>query len=181
MIGEWLALPLLREAGSKRPGDAIYDDILYPIANRLAKQLELANACLLRRRHPAVCKELRTKRSEALAKKMANLVCALETALQETTSRSVKQIAKDLGIREEVISRHFPELKRQLRIKYLSWRATARREEQKRIEATVKKTVQGIRSCGEYPSAGRVLDREPRLRSAGWEKLQRAIQKACNE
>jgi hypothetical protein len=35
MIGEWLALPLLREAGSKRPGDAIYDEILYPIANRL--------------------------------------------------------------------------------------------------------------------------------------------------
>jgi hypothetical protein len=35
LIGEWLALPLLREAGSKRPGDAIYDEILYPIANRL--------------------------------------------------------------------------------------------------------------------------------------------------
>jgi hypothetical protein len=35
MIGEWLALPLLREAGSKRPGDSIYDEILYPIANRL--------------------------------------------------------------------------------------------------------------------------------------------------
>ena len=35
LIGEWLALPLLREAGSKHPGDAIYDEILYPIANRL--------------------------------------------------------------------------------------------------------------------------------------------------
>jgi hypothetical protein len=35
LIGEWLALPLLREAGSKWPGDAIYDEILYPIANRL--------------------------------------------------------------------------------------------------------------------------------------------------
>ena len=35
VIGEWLALPLLREAGSKRPGDAVYDEILYPIANRL--------------------------------------------------------------------------------------------------------------------------------------------------
>jgi hypothetical protein len=30
-----LALPLLREAGSKKPGDTIYDEILYPIANRL--------------------------------------------------------------------------------------------------------------------------------------------------
>src|SRR5580658_8974971 len=35
LIGEWLALPLLREAGSTEPGDAIYDEILYPIANRL--------------------------------------------------------------------------------------------------------------------------------------------------
>jgi hypothetical protein len=35
LIGEWLALPLLREAGSKKPGDAIYEEILYPIANRL--------------------------------------------------------------------------------------------------------------------------------------------------
>jgi hypothetical protein len=35
LIGEWLALPLLREAGSKKPGDQIYNEILYPIANRL--------------------------------------------------------------------------------------------------------------------------------------------------
>ena len=40
LIGEWLALPLLREAGSKRPGDAIYDEILYPIANRLLKRCD---------------------------------------------------------------------------------------------------------------------------------------------
>jgi hypothetical protein len=35
LIGEWIALPLLRGAGSERPGDAIYDEILHPIANRL--------------------------------------------------------------------------------------------------------------------------------------------------
>jgi hypothetical protein len=35
MIGEWIALPLLREAGSKHPGDAVYDEVLYPIARRL--------------------------------------------------------------------------------------------------------------------------------------------------
>jgi hypothetical protein len=40
MIGEWIALPLLREAGSKRPGDAIYDEILYPIANRLLSRCD---------------------------------------------------------------------------------------------------------------------------------------------
>ena len=40
VIGEWIALPLLREAGSKRPGDAIYDEILYPIANRLLSRCD---------------------------------------------------------------------------------------------------------------------------------------------
>ena len=40
LIGEWLALPLLREAGSTRPGDAIYDEILYPIANRLLRRCD---------------------------------------------------------------------------------------------------------------------------------------------
>lgn len=40
LIGEWLALPLLREAGSERPGDAIYDEILYPIANRLLSRCD---------------------------------------------------------------------------------------------------------------------------------------------
>ena len=35
LIGEWLALPLLKVAGSKHLGDALYDEILYPIAGRL--------------------------------------------------------------------------------------------------------------------------------------------------
>ena len=40
LIGEWIALPLLREAGSEGPGDAIYDEILYPIANRLLSRCD---------------------------------------------------------------------------------------------------------------------------------------------
>jgi len=40
LIGEWIALPLLREAGSTRPGDTIYDEILYPIANRLLSRCD---------------------------------------------------------------------------------------------------------------------------------------------
>ncbi len=35
LIGEWLALPLLTVAGSKYPGDEIYQEISYPIARRL--------------------------------------------------------------------------------------------------------------------------------------------------
>ena len=35
IIGEWLALPLLKTAGSTKPGDEIYQEISYPIAHRL--------------------------------------------------------------------------------------------------------------------------------------------------
>jgi hypothetical protein len=35
VIGEWVALPLLHLAGSKKPGDEAYEEILYPVAQRL--------------------------------------------------------------------------------------------------------------------------------------------------
>lgn len=35
MIGEWVALPLLHLAGSKKPGDAAFEEIQYPVAHRL--------------------------------------------------------------------------------------------------------------------------------------------------
>src|SRR3954467_11313610 len=35
MIGEWVAWPLLHLAGSKKPGDEPYEEILYPVAKRL--------------------------------------------------------------------------------------------------------------------------------------------------
>jgi len=35
MIGEWVALPLMKVAGSKKTGDEIYNEIAYPTADRL--------------------------------------------------------------------------------------------------------------------------------------------------
>lgn len=35
VIGEWLALPLARAAGSREVGDAVWDAIGYPVADRL--------------------------------------------------------------------------------------------------------------------------------------------------
>jgi hypothetical protein len=40
LIGEWLALPLLRVAGSTGPGDAAYEEICYPIAHRLIERCD---------------------------------------------------------------------------------------------------------------------------------------------
>jgi hypothetical protein len=35
MIGEWVALPLMEVGGSKKVGDSVYNEIAYPIAERL--------------------------------------------------------------------------------------------------------------------------------------------------
>lgn len=35
MIGEWVALPLLKKAGSRKPGDEVWNEIQYPVAHRL--------------------------------------------------------------------------------------------------------------------------------------------------
>jgi hypothetical protein len=35
MIGEWVALPLLKSAGCQKPGDEAWEEILYHVAHRL--------------------------------------------------------------------------------------------------------------------------------------------------
>jgi hypothetical protein len=40
MIGEWVALPLLEQAGSQKPGDDLWNEIQYPVAHRLLEKCD---------------------------------------------------------------------------------------------------------------------------------------------
>jgi len=40
MIGEWVALPVIRDAGSAQVGDEIYQEYLYPVAERLLQRCD---------------------------------------------------------------------------------------------------------------------------------------------
>ena len=40
MIGEWVALPLVQLAGSKKPGDKEWNEIQYPVAHRLLEKCD---------------------------------------------------------------------------------------------------------------------------------------------
>jgi hypothetical protein len=40
VVGEWLALPLIERAGSRRVGDAAFDEIFHPIAERLVSHCD---------------------------------------------------------------------------------------------------------------------------------------------
>lgn len=40
LIGEWVALPLIKLAGSVKPGDAAWEEIQYPVAHRLLRKCD---------------------------------------------------------------------------------------------------------------------------------------------
>jgi type III secretory pathway component EscU len=40
LIGEWVALPIAKQAGSSHVGDAISEQFLYPVANRLIQRCD---------------------------------------------------------------------------------------------------------------------------------------------
>lgn len=40
VIGEWMALPLIRLAGSTCPGDSAWEEIQYPVAHRLLEKCD---------------------------------------------------------------------------------------------------------------------------------------------
>jgi hypothetical protein len=40
IIGEWLALPLMKLAGNKAIGDAVWDEIQYPIAHQILEKCD---------------------------------------------------------------------------------------------------------------------------------------------
>ena len=39
-IGEWMALPLIRLAGSKQTGDKVWEEIQYPVAHRMLEKCD---------------------------------------------------------------------------------------------------------------------------------------------
>ena len=40
VLGEWFALPLLKHAGSKKIGDAVFDEIFHPVARKLVDKCD---------------------------------------------------------------------------------------------------------------------------------------------
>ena len=55
VLGEWFALPLLKHAGSKKIGDAVFDEIFHPVARELVGKcdavLRIGGPSSRRRRH----------------------------------------------------------------------------------------------------------------------------------
>lgn len=66
IIGEWFALPLLKQAGCKYAGDEIYEEISYPIARRLIARCD----AILRIEGPSKGADGDVKHAEAMGLKV---------------------------------------------------------------------------------------------------------------
>jgi SNF2 family DNA or RNA helicase len=62
--------------------------------------------------------------------------------------------------------------------RYQTWRVKQRAIREEKFRRDVERAVSTIRGSGEFPSVGRVVDSNPGLRSAGWDKIAHAIDKA---
>lgn len=40
LVGEWMALPIIRGAGGEHPGDAVFERYQYPVAHRLIERCD---------------------------------------------------------------------------------------------------------------------------------------------
>jgi hypothetical protein len=149
-----------------------------PSLYELAKRLGYANSISLKRHHPEACVELNLKRIAWRQHTIEQVRSKLDEALLDEVPRAVKQICRDIGIREKVVQDHFPDLKRKLRDRHTAWLDTDRSKKQLQFEFAVKKAVQRVQDCGGYPSANNVLADSSALKYAGWERLQAAINKA---
>jgi hypothetical protein len=151
-----------------------------PSLYKLAKRLGYANSVGLKRNHPEACVELGLKQIGWRQQTLEQLRTKLEEAFLDEEPRAVKQVCRDIGVREKVIHDQFPDLKLRLRDRHAAWLLTDRSRKQLQLEFAVKKAVQRVQDCGEYPSANNVLADSNSLRFAGWERLQAAINKARN-
>lgn len=59
LVGEWLALPLVALAGSRQVGDAAFDEVFHPIAERLLEHCD----AVLRVGGPSAGADLMVKRA----------------------------------------------------------------------------------------------------------------------
>jgi ADP-ribose pyrophosphatase len=77
VLGEWLALPMVRLAGSERPGDAAFDAMFHPHAQRLLARCD----AVLRIGGASGGADLMVSTAEALGKRIYRSLAEIPAAL----------------------------------------------------------------------------------------------------
>lgn len=77
-----------------------------------------------------------------------------------------------------VVVTHLPEEKSRYESRDQAWRLKQMAIREEKFRRNVERSVSAIRRSGDFPSAGRVVEFNPGVRSAGWNKIPQAIQRA---
>jgi hypothetical protein len=105
----------------------------------------------------------------------------LESAGKVGKVLPLRQFCSQAGVPLSVVVTHLPEQKSRYEGRYQTWRLKQRAIREEKFRRNVERAVSAIRRSGEFPSVGRVVDFNPGVRSAGWNKIAQAIQRASLE
>ena len=143
----------------------------------VARRLGIRSSSALRRIDPAGCNALREKRESWEAVQRSRVKRVFETALQLPRLPSFKNFCVRMHIPITVVQNHFPELRKAYILRFRALKQIQRVGKAKLFQTKVGNAVRAIWERGEYPSAGRVVEQDRRLRSGGWDQIQSAITK----
>jgi transcriptional regulator with XRE-family HTH domain len=149
-----------------------------PTLRRLAKELKTSTSSALRSVEPHLCDQIMARRNAMQRTRYEEVKSILELALQREHIPSLKKFCEQNGIAISMVILRCPEQKKAYEARYMELKEAERCIRSKQFESEVNAAVSTIRERGGYPSVGQVLSENVNLRHAGWDKLQRAIQKA---
>jgi hypothetical protein len=149
-----------------------------PTLNAVAISLKMINSSGLRTHEPALCDELLATRQRWEKAQGEKARANLRAALQAGQLPSLKKLCRDNGISVETVASCFPELRLEHRTRYQAQINRNRVQRMLWFQSEVERAVRSIRARDEYPSVGRVVAEDARLRSFGWHQIQQAIRMA---
>jgi hypothetical protein len=149
-----------------------------PTLDEIARELGRSSSSWVRSLEPALCDQVLEAREKQKKDDLKRTKILLESAGKVGRVLPLKQFCSQAGIPLSVVVTHLPEQKSRYEARYQTWRVKQRAIREEKFRRDVERAVSTIRRSGEFPSVGRVVDSNPGLRSAGWDKIAHTIQKA---
>jgi transcriptional regulator with XRE-family HTH domain/AraC-like DNA-binding protein len=149
-----------------------------PTLKSIARELGMSNSTALRSIDPARCQQILDRGEERKDQELKNIRELFERELGAKELVSLKQFCRCHGLSLPLIVSELPDLKKRYEVQYIDFMATKRSQREGDFRRQVAMAVRTLQACGEYPSAGNVTRFNPKLRRAGWDRIQQAIEDA---
>lgn len=150
-----------------------------PTLKEMAIRLGVSSSSALRLQEPGLCDRLLKERKRWKAKEWKRVIPIFERAMTTEEIPGFARFCKEAGFSPESIGAKFPALKEAYTTRFRVLREEKRQAEAKTFEQRVQKAVHGLCGRGEWPSVGKVVAEDTRLRRWGWDGLRRAIARAA--